>query len=134
MAAQEPKGPPRILLVDDQAFFLNMYKSALEGRGYRVATAMSAEGALEQLKQTIPDLIVLDVQLPGTDGIETCARIKADERLRHIPVIILTGTDDPKLNQRAFKAGAGVTVLKKAGPERFLNMVKVVLEAQRPQP
>ena len=116
-----------ILLVDDQPFFLSFHGTMFSSKGYRVQTAASAEEALTLARQAPPDLFILDVEMPGMNGIDLCQRIKAEPTLRERPVLILTATADPKLNERAFRAGAAATVVKYAGAERILNIAGVLL-------
>jgi CheY-like chemotaxis protein len=79
-----------ILVVEDNPVNLKLVKALLEIGKYNVITAYDGEGALQVLVDHIPDLILMDIQLPGIDGIETTRRIKADPRLKGIPVIALT--------------------------------------------
>ncbi len=79
-----------ILVVEDNPVNLKLVKALLEIGKYNVISAYDGEGALEVLVDHTPDLILMDIQLPGIDGIETTRRIKADPRLRNIPVIALT--------------------------------------------
>ena len=78
-------------------------------------------------------MILLDIMMPGIDGFEVCRRLKADGSLKHIPVIILTGVSDPKLNSQAFKAGANLALRKPAEPATVLRTIQaaVALSATR---
>ncbi|MFQ5840509.1 MAG: PleD family two-component system response regulator [Candidatus Methylomirabilales bacterium] len=120
-----------ILLVDDERFFLRFLSGCFAPRGYQVLTASNGTEALEQAQRFRPDVIVLDVEMPAPDGIETCRALKADEATRPIPVIIITGTENPKLNAIAFEAGAEATVFKSVDGDRLLNIVKTVLQTQQ---
>lgn len=120
-----------VLLVDDQPFFIRYHSAILTGKGYQVITASNGNEALEQARRFRPDIIILDLEMPGLNGIETCETLKAEEATRQIPIIILTATKSLKLNEMAFKAGAEATVYKSVGPERFLNMVGVVLGTEK---
>jgi CheY-like chemotaxis protein len=80
----------RILIVDDNPVNLKLASSLLELDGYVVAQAVDAEQAQEMLLGELPDLILMDIALPGMDGLSLTRRLKADERLRHIPVVALT--------------------------------------------
>lgn len=131
MAGEAPEGSAKILIVDDQPFFIAMARSILEAKGYTVLSALSAEEGIQEARKTRLDLIILDVEMPVVDGIAACARIKRDPKLKDIPIVILTATQDPKLNLRAFQAGAEATILKASSAERIVNMVKVVLTTER---
>jgi CheY-like chemotaxis protein len=125
------EGSRAILIVDDQPFFISMARNILKSKGYTVHSALSGEEGILEARRTRPDLIILDVEMPGIDGIAACARMKRDPDLKTIPVVILTATLDPKLNERAFKAGAEATILKASSAQRILNMVTVVLSTER---
>lgn len=131
---QESGRQPLILLVDDQPFFLTYHRNILTAKGFRVLTAADGEEGLREAAKSRPDLIILDMEMPGLDGIEVCSRLKAEERTRHIPVVILTATRDPKLNEKAFKAGAEATVLKSTNTDRLPNLLKVILTTERARP
>ncbi|MCX5817088.1 MAG: response regulator [Proteobacteria bacterium] len=94
-----------ILVVDDSPPILDIVRNALEGEGYRVYVATSGEKALSRVLQSTPDLILLDVLMPGMDGFETCRRLKADERTIDIPVIFMTGLIDMAHKVRGFEVG-----------------------------
>ena len=125
------EGSAKILIVDDQPFFISMARNILQSRGYSVISALNGEEGIQEARRSRPDLIILDVEMPGIDGITTCTRLKRDPELKSIPVVILTATLDPQLNQKAFKAGAEATILKASSADRILNMVKVVLTTER---
>lgn len=134
--AAEGEGHParRVLLVDDQPFFLVMGQAILRGGGYEVQTAPSGREALRVARATRLDAILLDVEMPGLNGFETCRRLKADPVTAAIPVAMLTATLDPQLNEKAFQAGAEATILKGVSAARLLNMLQVVLTtARRPR-
>jgi len=117
-----------VLIIDDQPFFISMQQSMLKQQGYQVLSSTSGPEGLKLAKKHKPDLILLDIEMPGMDGFAVCQRLKQDEELQQIPVIILTGTQDLKLNEKAFKAGADVTVLKSVSGERLINMIRIALE------
>jgi two-component system cell cycle response regulator DivK len=92
-----------ILIVDDDALNLKLFASILARRGYRVLLAMDAERGLELARQEQPDLIVMDIQLPGMSGLDAVRTLKADEETRAIPVIIATAflVDEEELRATA---------------------------------
>lgn len=121
-----------ILVIDDQPFFVTMQQNLLKQQGYRVLTATNGADGLARAKEHKPDLILLDIEMPGTDGFAVCEKLKQDADLRQIPVVILTATQNVKLNEKAFKAGAEITVLKSVSGERLVNMLRLTLERARP--
>ena len=124
--------PPKVLIVDDDPLYLKLTGKTLQAGGYILLTAPAAEEGIREARRSRPDLIILDVQMPGLDGIAACSKIKADPELRHIPVIMHTATQDPKLNERAFKAGAAATIVKGSNPASLLNTVRLTLASARP--
>ncbi len=79
-----------ILCIDDEQDILTGLRFTLEKEGYHVATATSGEEGLVKMRENMPDLIVLDLMLPGKDGLTICKEIRADSKLSHIPIIMLT--------------------------------------------
>ncbi len=104
--------PALILVVDDDPAQRLIFKETLANAGYRVAEAADGNEALEKARQLKPDLIALDVMMPGMDGFETCAAIRRDESMHHIPVMMVTGLEDVDSIERGFVAGATDFVTK----------------------
>jgi sigma-B regulation protein RsbU (phosphoserine phosphatase) len=96
----------RLLLVDDSALYLKVLSKTLEGRGYELLTARSGEEALEVASASPPDLVLLDITMPGIDGFETCRRFKASERLREAAVIFMSSLDETADKVRGLELGA----------------------------
>ena len=95
---------PRVLIVDDQIDSLKWLYEVLTQNGYKTLLANSGELALQSIARVQPDLLLLDVSMPGMDGFELCRRVKADPATRDIPVIFLSAADaEAKLE--AFRAG-----------------------------
>lgn len=116
-----------VLCVDDHAVDRRMFQDALEASEFRVFTAADGEAALEVARRVRPQLILLDVMLPGRDGIAICEEIRQDPNLRPVPVIILTASTDPKLTGRAFKAGADMALTKPVAPAKLVHTVRMAL-------
>jgi CheY-like chemotaxis protein len=117
----------KILCVDDDVLIREMLGDILRFRGYTVITASDGELGLEAVAREHPDLILLDVMMPGLDGFEVCRRLKADPVHKEIPIIILTAMNDPKLNQRAFEAGAALALRKTADTANVLRTIEAAL-------
>mgnify|MGYP005853022511 CR=1 FL=1 len=101
-----------ILIVDDTPANLQLLASMLRERGYKVRPAPSGETALRAAQSSPPDLILLDITMPVMDGYEVCRRLKADERLRDIPVLFISALHEAEDKVRAFQAG-GVDYVSK---------------------
>lgn len=80
----------KILVIDDEEDIANLVKTTLEGEGFEVTIAYDGEGALEKIHQISPDLVILDLRLPGMSGYQVCQKIREDISLAHIPIIMLT--------------------------------------------
>ena len=98
--------PQKILVVDDQEANIALVEAILVSEGYQVIPAMDGEQAIQRVAAGPPDLILLDVMMPGMDGYEVCAKIKEDERTRLIPVIMLTSLSDLEDRIRGIEVGA----------------------------
>lgn len=96
----------RILVVDDIIANVRLLEAKLTAEYFEVQTAMNGADALEILERQPADIVLLDVMMPGMDGIEVCRRIKANPSLQHIPVILVTALDQPEDRLRGLEAGA----------------------------
>ncbi len=112
-----------ILIVDDNSTNLIMLTDYLEDYGFKTLTATDGERALQKARQAHPDLILLDIVMPGIDGFETCHRLKADRVTRDIPVIFMTALARTKDKVKGFKAGAVDYVTKPFHQEEILARV-----------
>lgn len=121
----------KVLLVDDDPLFLRYVSHFFTRNKYEVVTAANGEEGLEKARRLQPDVIVLDLDMPDLDGIETCKNLKADKVTHQIPVVILTAMEDWEVNQRGFSAGAHATVLKSMSRDRLLNIVDVAIQVKK---
>ena len=120
----------KILIVDDTATSLMSLAEVVSRAGYEVICAKSGEKALEILDSLRPDLILLDVQMPGMDGLELCRRIKLQEPLLCTPVIFQSVADDSETKIEGLKAGAADFVSKPYQPDEILLRIRTHLELQ----
>ena len=97
---------PVILCVDDDKRILALLKDILEPEGYDLRFSLSEEDALLQMSVEVPDIILLDITLPGESGLELLKRIVKDERTKKVPVIMLTGSEEIKDAEEAMGLGA----------------------------
>jgi signal transduction histidine kinase len=123
--------PGSILVVDDTPANLKLLTGMLKARGYRVKPAPNGELALRGARAAPPDLILLDITMPGMDGLEVCARLKADERLCDIPVLFISALQDTDNKVRAFQAGGVDYVTKPFQLEEVEARVRTHLEIRR---
>jgi CheY-like chemotaxis protein len=121
---------PLILVVDDYQDAREMYAEYLQFSGFRVAEARNGNEAIEQAFALKPDLILMDLSLPGMDGWEATRQLKSDERTKHIPVVALTGHALAGASEGAKRAGCDSFVTKPCLPDdlvvevrRMLNLV-----------
>ena len=122
-----PSTNAHILVVDDISATYKMAGKVLSNRGYRVSFARSGEEALEQLPSDPPDLILLDIMMPGMGGYETCKQLKNDPRYQNIPVIFLTGKEETNDILAAFKVGGADFINKPFVPSILLARVETHL-------
>ncbi len=121
----------KILVVDDSMVNLAVLDETLESLGFDVYLANNGERCLLTAKQIQPDLILLDVIMPGWDGYETCKRLKADKEVSHIPVLFLSGLEDTQNKVRALEAGGVDYVSKPFQESELLARVNTHLELSR---
>jgi two-component system, OmpR family, alkaline phosphatase synthesis response regulator PhoP len=96
----------RIMVVDDEVGALTLIGIMLERGGFEVIKAHDAYDALNQLRSETPDMLILDVMMPGMDGIELCRQIRASSPTRETPVLILSARGDPESVEQGLNAGA----------------------------
>ena len=120
----------KILVVEDNK--INMYLSCriLKSSGYEVIEARSGEEGVELAIKEKPDLIIMDIQLPGIDGLETTKRIRESEANGEIPIIALTSYAMAGDRKKALKAGCTGYIEKPINPETFISEIKKFLEAK----
>jgi signal transduction histidine kinase len=123
-----PNQPSQILIVDDNPTNTKMLFDFLKQLGYRVLVAKSGESALERLQSVSPDLILLDVMMPGIDGFETCRRLKASEATQDIPVIFMTALADAVDKVKGLTLGAVDYINKPFQLEEVLARINIHLK------
>ena len=113
----------KILIIEDELDLVEVTKMRLENSGYEVAGAISGKEAFTLLQKDIPDLILLDLRLPDMHGKEICEKLKRDDRLKTIPIILFTaGADDiPKV---AREVGVDDYIMKTFEPKVLLEKIK----------
>jgi two-component system, OmpR family, alkaline phosphatase synthesis response regulator PhoP len=118
----------KILAVDDEQDILSMLKMRLEASGYEIITASDGNTAYNTAKAEIPDLIILDLMLPGMDGYQVCRLLKFDEKYKQIPIIMLTAKGQQEDKDWGAKAGADCYMTKPFEAKELLNKIKEFLK------
>lgn len=118
----------RILIVDDVPANLSVLLDVLQAAGFRVFVAESGVGALEQASFVRPDIILLDVMMPGLDGFETCRRLKSRPELAETPLFFMTALNDTSDKLRGFEVGAVDYIGKPLHPQEVLARIEAHLE------
>lgn len=120
---------PRILIVDDKEHNLKLMGALLQGYGYSFEAAKNGFEALAKTKEFSPDLIFLDILMPGMDGYEVCKRLKEDSATKYIPVVMVTSLDDKESRIRGLKIGADDFITKPIDKTELMlrtqNLIKV---------
>jgi CheY-like chemotaxis protein len=116
----------RVLVIDDEGRDRDLVSAILQTAGYEVRHAESGPHGLEQVIAEPPDVILLDVQMPGMDGYEVCRLLRRAPGTRKIPVIMITASDDPALNSRAYAVGAQACVPKPLRGNALIATVQTV--------
>jgi two-component system, cell cycle response regulator DivK len=125
----EPSAP-LVLVVDDVDHGREIFAEYLEYRGFRVATAADGLEAIEKAFELRPDVILMDLSLPGIDGWEATRRLKADERTRDIPIIALTAHALASAHEKAREVGCNAVVTKPCLPKDLEQEVRRQLDAR----
>lgn len=118
----------KILIVDDEPDILEFMQYNLEKEGFEVFMASSGKQALEVAKRELPDLIMLDVMMPGMDGIETCRELRNDARLRDTIIAFLTARNEDYSQIAGFESGADDYIAKPIKPRVLISRIKALLK------
>ena len=117
-----------ILIVDDYPDALDIWTIYLQAMGYRVSTASDGEQAIAQAERLLPDLIVLDLELPRISGYEAAAQLRSNPETRHIPLIALTGFSHDSQLDRARAAGFDEIAIKPCDPDSLMQLIERLLQ------
>jgi len=123
-------GQPSILAIDDEPQLLAALGTILEGRGYRLRTARNGAMALEAVADERPDVVLLDLAMPGIDGLEVCRRLRAFSR---VPILVLSALSDEARKVKALDAGADDYVTKPFGVDELLARIRAALRRAQAQ-
>jgi CheY-like chemotaxis protein len=127
---ESSSAPARILVVDDERRNRDLLEVMLQSEGHIVVSAAGSAEAMEMIARQKPDLIVLDVMMPGIDGYQVAATIKGDAATRHIPIILLTSLDDRNSRAHGLRAGAEEVLTKPVNRAALCERVSKLLSGK----
>ena len=114
---------PKILIVDDDVTITNLMKMLVSMEGHQPTTVNDSTKAMEVADTVKPDLITLDLMMPGLTGFELCEMLHRDPRFARIPIVIISAKDDPESKEKALKVGASDYLTKPFGVDDFLGKI-----------
>jgi two-component system alkaline phosphatase synthesis response regulator PhoP len=118
---------PTVLYIDDDRLLLTLCCDLLEQHGYRTLLATDGPTGIETAKAGRPDVILLDLVMPGMDGLEVCRHLRTHPDLRTTPIILFTSRQDSRLDNQAVDAGATLTLRKEFGSLELLHTIARLL-------
>ncbi|HLA35760.1 MAG TPA: phosphate regulon transcriptional regulator PhoB [Rhodocyclaceae bacterium] len=124
--------PATILVVEDEPSIQSLLEVNLRRAGHQVMTKADAESALQQIQETLPDLVLLDWMLPGMSGIDFARRLRSDARTRMLPIIMLTARAEEHDKIEGLDVGADDYITKPFSPRELLARIKAVLRRHAP--
>ncbi|MCF7822740.1 MAG: response regulator [Candidatus Marinimicrobia bacterium] len=117
----------KILIVDDEKFFIEPVKRLLETQGYEIFESYDGISGLSLAREILPDLIMLDLMLPGMNGYQVCRLLKFDDQLKNTPVIIVTAKDSERDREVGLQSGAALYLTKPLNYKTFPSELKALL-------
>ncbi len=121
----------RILVVDDEEDILELVRYNLDGQGYQTSCAATGEQALQKVREQPPALIILDLMLPGIDGLDVAKRLKENEKTRRIPIIMLTAKGEEADVVKGLELGADDYITKPFSPRILVARARAVLRREK---
>ena len=118
----------RLLVVDDEPNLLRAVAACLKAEGYEVNTARSGQEALLQLAESVPDLIISDIRMPGMDGYRLARQLRGSPRTALVPIVFLTAKDETADRIEGFRAGVDVYLTKPFEPDELIAVVGGILD------
>lgn len=122
--SRHPAMPARVLIAEDEANISESLSFILAREGHTVSTVADGEAALQQLRRGLPDVLILDVMLPGRNGFDVLKAIKADARLQALPVIVLTARTQQRDRELAESIGAAAYLTKPFSNQDLVDQVR----------
>lgn len=119
--------PKRLLVVDDEPNLLRAVAACLKAENYDVSTARSGHEALVHLAESVPDLIISDIRMPGMDGYKLARQLRASQRTALVPIVFLTAKDETADRIEGFRAGVDAYLTKPFEPDELIAVVNGIL-------
>jgi DNA-binding response OmpR family regulator len=130
---EPPNRPPVILVIDDNPTNLGLITRHLEERSFEVMIARDGEDGIAKASHGLPDLILLDVMMPGIDGFETCSKLKSDPKTEDIPVLFMTAMDNIEDKLKGFEAGGVDYIVKPINEHETIARIDIHLKLRKLQ-
>lgn len=118
----------RVLVVDDEVYIVHILEFSLSMEGYEVVTASTGEEALQKMREARPDLVVLDVMMPGMDGYQVCQEVRGDAELSDIPILMLSAKGRAVDRDLGLDNGADQYIVKPFSPRELLERIREMFE------
>jgi DNA-binding NarL/FixJ family response regulator len=119
--------PKRLLVVDDEPNLLRAVAAALRAEGYEVVTARNGREALVRVAESVPDLIISDIRMPGMDGYQLASQLRASSRTALVPLVFLTAKDETADRVAGFRSGVDAYITKPFEPDELLAVIHSIL-------
>ncbi|HWT03943.1 MAG TPA: response regulator transcription factor [Pyrinomonadaceae bacterium] len=119
--------PKRLLVVDDEPNLLRAVAAALRAEGYEVVTARNGREALVRVAESVPDLVVSDIRMPGMDGYQLAGQLRASSRTALVPIVFLTAKDETADRIAGFRSGVDAYITKPFEPDELLAVIHSIL-------
>lgn len=125
----ENTGKKKIMIVEDDSFVMDIYETKIAQEGFEVISAANGMEALKKLQDVRPDLMLLDIIMPYMDGLEVLQKVKADERLKNMPIILLTNLSQKEEVDKGLGLGANDYLIKSHfTPSEVLEKIKTYIK------
>ena len=121
----------KILIVDDEIEMVELEVMRFEAHGYEVRAAYDGENGIKMAHEWVPDLVILDIMLPGIDGYAVCEALKKDPRSKQIPIVLVSAMDQKYDTTRGQKAGADFSFTKPFEPPLLLAKIKELVHSAK---
>ncbi len=129
--SSNPESAYTILIVDDEDDIIDLLEYNLEKEGYNTASATNGIEGIELARQIKPDLVILDIMMPGMDGIDVCRRLRQDAYLRHTPILMLTARTEEEIQVRGLDVGADIYFSKPISIPILFSQIRALLRGAR---